>query len=145
MWKVTFYVLSLRTLLSYLLIILKACCSLCADSDIFNLLVLSWPFFMDTAQKNFLKSDVGNSNVSSQYKLFLPQLFEFSKIYSCRVYKSLKADTLFPIRFNTCVGSYLFSLLVKFQCYIIVMTNLLKTFGFLEKITLTIKQRLDCL
>ena len=145
MWKVTFYVLSLRTLLSYLLIILKACCSLCADSDLFNLLVLSWPFFMDTAQKNFLKSDVGNSNVSSQYKLFLPQLFEFSKICSCRVYKSLKADTLFPIRFNTCVGSYLFSLLVKCQCYIIVMTNLLKTFGFLEKITLTIKQRLDCL
>ena len=144
MWTVTFYVLSLRTLLSYLLIILKACCSLCADSDIFNLLVLSWPFFMDTAQKNFLKSDVGNSNVSSQYKLFLPQC-EFSKIYSCRVYKSLKADTLFPIRFNTCVGSYLFSLLVKCQCYIIVMTNLLKTFGFLEKITLTIKQRLDCL
>ena len=62
-----------------------------------------------------------------------------------RVYKSLKADTLFPVRFNTGVGSYLFSLLVKYQCYIIIMTNLLKTFGFLEKITLTIKQRLDCL
>ena len=25
---------------------------------------------METAQKNFLKSDVGNSKVSSQYKLF---------------------------------------------------------------------------
>jgi len=63
-----------------LLIILKACCSLCADSDIFNLLVLSWPFFMEATQKNFLKGDVGKSKVSSQYKLFLPQ-FEFSKIY----------------------------------------------------------------
>ena len=99
---------------------------------------------METTQKNFLTSDVGNSKVSPQYKLFLPQ-FEFSKIYSCRVYKSLKVDTLFPIRFNTCVGSYLFVLLVKCQCYIIIMTNLLKTFGFLEKITLTINQRLGCL
>lgn len=169
MWKVTFYVLSLWTLLSCLLVILKACCSSCADSDIFNLLVLSWPSFMETAQKNFLKSDVGNSKVSSQYKLFYLNLnlakyilgsfltnvlvrrplASFGKLsqatIACRVYKSLKADTLFPIRFNTCVGSYLFSLLVKCQCYIIIMTNLLKTFGFLEKITLTIKQRLDCL
>ena len=54
--------------------------------------------------------------------------------------KSESRYTKFPIiSFKAGVGSYLFSLLVKCQCFVIIMTNLLKTFGFLEKIRLTIK------